>query len=211
MTSRRAALPALASAFALAWALATVEAAEATSCVDFATALDEAPLVFVGTVVEAAREGRKATFRVEEIWRGHVGRTATVEGGPLTWNLTGAQPQVAIPMSQTYQLWGRYLVAPERGVDGVLRDNVCSATRWFTDDLDGLRPRKVPTYAEYDGGARTISVEAPSPDRARLTESSGGSNGVEEWIVASSRSEAAERCGWLDALVAGRHLSEDGR
>jgi hypothetical protein len=156
-------LPTLASTVALAWTVAAPEAADARTCVAFPLALDEAPVVFVGTVSEAssASRARTATFRVEEIWKGDVTGTVVVHGG---WaNPPGVAGGAGF---RKYQLGRRYLVAVWRA-GGMLLDSTCSATRPFTKDLQRLRPPD----------ARTIAVDTARSEREPMSGGSGGSPG----------------------------------
>jgi hypothetical protein len=174
---RRGAVPALVVALALAWSLATAEKADSTTCVDIATALEEAPVVFVGTVVEISfSDGdRLATLRVEEVWKGEVGRVVVVDGGrppQKVRRITGSLSN----LGRMFHLGGRYLVAPFEE-DGVLRDNSCSATRWYTNELDRLRPPN----------ARTIAWEASrsTPGEIRFAGGAGMSTWARDWSVPS--------------------------
>lgn len=100
---------------------------------------DEAVLfgsvVFVGTVLRADNDGRWATVRVEERWKGarDLGETVEVRGGP--------DPGTATSVDRTY-LPGRYLFVVERDGGG-LKDSACSGTVRWTDDLGTLRPAGV--------------------------------------------------------------------
>ena len=99
-------------------------------------------VVFVGTVLRVENDGRWATIRVEERWKGSasLGETVMVRGGP--------EAGTATSLDRTY-LPGRYLfvVTPREG-DGELTDNACSGTRPWADELAELRPAGVTAAAE---------------------------------------------------------------
>jgi hypothetical protein len=101
--------------------------------------LAQAPIAFVGTVMEigpAARAGN-ARFHVEDVWVGHLRETVTVYG------LSSEQVSED---DRTWEVGARYLVEPI--VDGnVLRDTICSATAEWRPELAALRPSGVPSSA----------------------------------------------------------------
>jgi hypothetical protein len=101
--------------------------------------LAQAPIAFVGTVMEtgpAARAGN-ARIQVEDVWVGNLRETVTVYG------LSGEQVGED---DRTWQIGARYLVLPI--VDGnVLRDSICSATTEWRPELAALRPTGVSSPA----------------------------------------------------------------
>lgn len=94
--------------------------------------LDEFPYVFRGTVTGLGDEGRTASFRVEEVWRGELGPEVVVYGGPAQDGLSGEV--VATSVDRTWQGDATYLVMA-RVDDRGLVDDSCSPTREWTDDL----------------------------------------------------------------------------
>lgn len=122
----------------------------AASCVEagpLAERLADAHTVFVGTVVSVDNDGRKATFEVEEVWKGNAGATAVVNGGPTDAEIAEARTQgldIFTSVDRFYEVGTRYLVVPYE-VGEVMRDNNCSATQVFTADLDQYRPETVMT------------------------------------------------------------------
>lgn len=98
-------------------------------------------VVFVGTVLRTENEGRWATVRVEERWKGSddLAETIVVRGGP--------GPGMATSTDRTYAA-GRYLFIVERaGVE--VRDSACGSTQPWTEELAPLRPATVsPAAAE---------------------------------------------------------------
>jgi len=127
------------------WALGTPPVASA-SCAEpppLERALAAADVVFVGTVTALANDGRTATFRVEEVWKGTVGELVVVNGGPSLAELEKAAREgygVATSVDRTYERGGRYLVVPFGASGDVLTDNACSSTQPYTDSLDRFRP-----------------------------------------------------------------------
>jgi hypothetical protein len=131
----RSALPLVLIA-ALTAALAATFASPATSTAVCSTptspadALEQAAVVFVGTVTTVADQGYTATFSVEEIWKGpNLALVTTVYGG-----------SVGLEDSRSWQVGQRYLVFPSVDADGNLLDSLCSATAPYQTSFDALRP-----------------------------------------------------------------------
>jgi hypothetical protein len=146
-------------------AVTSAPAAEA-SCIQappLRQAIDEADVVFVGTVLALDHDGRTATFRVEEIWKGTLGETVVVHGGPGFEAIESAAARgqgVASSVDRTYSAGKRYLVLPWGKSGGLLRDSICSSTQPYTDDMAGLRPATAhPPLAEGDGPAPTSPAD----------------------------------------------------
>lgn len=118
-------------------------------------AIANSPIVFVGTVT-AIQDGFLAQFTVEEIWAGGDLREVTVQ--------TGEGPGTVSSVDRSFEVGERYLVLPH--ADGArLRDNSCSATQPWTDELAAFRPVD----------ARTVEADAgPSVDGSP----SGGGDGI---------------------------------
>jgi hypothetical protein len=95
--------------------------------------LADAPIVFVGTVVRVTNQGRTATFRVEDVWKGEVAGTVVVHGGQEGANVWSS-------VDRTYRKGKRYLVVPYRSQRDVFLDNACSPTREYASGLDAFRP-----------------------------------------------------------------------
>lgn len=107
----------------------------AASCALDGRTLDDvlaaADVVFVGTVADV-RHDTTAQFDVEEVWKGDVPARVTVQGGP-------DGPGIATSVDRSWRPGTRYLVVP-RVVAGELRDDQCSPTREWTDELEEFRP-----------------------------------------------------------------------
>jgi hypothetical protein len=129
----------------LAWALWTAPAASA-SCAPLPPlrkSLAAAEVVFVGTVAGVDYDGRLARFRVEEVWKGEVGGSVLVNGGPSLEDLEQAKREglgIATSVDRTFELGVRYLVVPHDVSQDVLADSSCSATQPYASDLDRFRP-----------------------------------------------------------------------
>jgi hypothetical protein len=94
-------------------------------------------LVFVGTVTAIASEGRSASVRVEEIWRGgEMPATVTVFGG--------TDPAQAMEDDRVFEAGARYVFVPFV-IDGRLVDNICTSTTRWVDDFAAFRPAGVQT------------------------------------------------------------------
>lgn len=115
--------------------------------------LAEADIVFVGTVTDV-RHDTTADFEVEESWKGDVPARVTVLGGP-------DEPGVATSVDRSWRPGARYLVVPSAG-GGPLRDDQCSPTREWTDDLEEFRPATsvVPEPVASPGGPSQGTVMA---------------------------------------------------
>jgi hypothetical protein len=129
----------------LACALWTAPAASA-SCAPLPPlreSLDAAEVVFIGTVAGVDYDGRLARFRVEEVWKGEVGGSVLVNGGPSLEDLEQAEREglgIATSVDRTFELGVRYLVVPYDVSHDVLADSSCSATQPYASDLDRFRP-----------------------------------------------------------------------
>ncbi len=131
-------------------------------------ALAQAESVFVGTVVGVQFDGRVATFEVEDVWKGDLGASAVVSGGPSLAELEASATQgqsVHTSADRSYEPGRRYLVFAHGSEAGVLADNACSSTQVYTADLADLRPE---------------SAYAPLPQP--LGE---GDSGIAGWTVAA--------------------------
>jgi hypothetical protein len=146
-------------------ALGSVPAAQA-SCVPappLRQAVREADIAFVGTVVALDHDGRTATFRVEDVWKGVVPETVVVHGGPGIEAIESAAARgegVASSGDRTYGTGTRYLVLPWGRTDGVLRDSICSSTQPYSDGMANLRPAAAHRpYAQAAGAVPASSAD----------------------------------------------------
>jgi hypothetical protein len=131
----------------------------------------EADIVFVGTVVGLDHDGRTATFRVEAVWKGALGETVVVHGGPGIAAIEEASRKgqgVATSVDRTFSAGTRYLVLPFGSSGDVLQDNICSNTQPYTDDLARLRPT---------GAHPPLAGDAP------VGPSATGDDGRSTWIL----------------------------
>lgn len=111
--------------------------------------LVEAPVVFVGTVVDL-HDQTVAAMTVDEVWTGDVPAEVVVSGGP-------GGPGVATSVDRQWHLGATYLVVP-RVEGGRLVDDSCTPTREWTEELAALRPD---------------AAHAPEPVAAPATTSTG--------------------------------------
>jgi hypothetical protein len=148
-------------AASLVWALWTAPAASA-SCAPLpplTEALAAADVVFVGTVTGLEYDRRTATFDVEEVWKGEVGGSVLVNGGPPLEELERAEREglgIATSVDRTFELGVRYLVVPREASGDVLSDDSCSATQPYASNLDRFRPAG--TEAPPVGADRTLDA-----------------------------------------------------
>ncbi len=106
-------------------------------------AIADAQTVFVGTVTSAEYLDRVATFQVEEVWKGDVGSTVVVNGGPSIKELEAGKAvgqDIVTSVDRSFVVGSRYLVVSHGSEDGVLLDNQCSVTQVYNADLDEHRP-----------------------------------------------------------------------
>ncbi|HEX7197239.1 MAG TPA: hypothetical protein VF364_10470 [Candidatus Limnocylindria bacterium] len=116
---------------------------------DLSGTVDEAiaakRIVFVGDVADL--DGSAATFAVREVWSGDVGPTVTVRGL--------SDDGMVSEDDRTWTKGATYLVVPY--VDGgVLRDNICTASTHWDEDLLDLRPPGAATIAPADAGGPPV-------------------------------------------------------
>lgn len=159
MTHRLVSSLGVTAAVALLLALpAGVAAASCAEPLPLGQAIDEAQFVFVGTVTGLEHEGRLATFAVDDVWKGAVGATAVVTGGPTPSDLAGAQAQgqtIVTSVDRNYEMGVRYLVLAHGTEQGVLLDNGCSQTQPYTDGLAEFRPAGA-APPPVDGGGSDV-------------------------------------------------------
>lgn len=105
-------------------------------------AIQDAPFVFVGTVVGLEHDGRLATFSVEEVWRGDINSRVVVSGGPTPSDLEGLGfgESVVTSVDRHFGQGVKYLVVSYSVEDGVYMDNACSATEVYGPSVEDLRP-----------------------------------------------------------------------
>jgi hypothetical protein len=100
----------------------------------FPAVLDSARVVFVGTVTSTSDRDRRATVRVETIWKGpDLPAVVEVFGSPVVGG--GA----ATSVDRSYQVGVRYLFVPTN--DGPpFQDNACTPTRPYTPEVAAYIP-----------------------------------------------------------------------
>lgn len=107
----------------------------AASCVmppSIEEAVQNADLVFVGTVTGRANDGRWATVAVAEVWIGpDLPPIVEVRGGP--------DPGTFSSVDRAFVARTTYLFLPSIS-DGAIHDSSCSSTTEWTADLARLRP-----------------------------------------------------------------------
>jgi hypothetical protein len=98
-----------------------------------ADAIAEARVVFVGTVTGVLGVSG-ARFEVEEVWKGSL---------PGNVEVRGLADGALVEFDRQWQIGQRYLVLP-RVSGGILRDDLCTATTPWRDELASLRPETAP-------------------------------------------------------------------
>lgn len=186
MTSLRL-LPVLSLTAALLWGAAVPASA---SCAmppgSLKQRLNDASIVFVGTVDSADSMGRVANVLVESVWKGDVDEHVQVQGGP-------ADPQTATSVDRSFDVGTRYLFVPVSGNGQVFEDNACTDTQQWTKKLDRRRP----------DGATAVSGPPPAVDPAaeEAADEGGLAGGGES--PAEAQATGAENYGWLALTAAG--------
>lgn len=101
------------------------------------SALEDAPVAFVGTVVDTTNDDRWATVEVSEVWAGEAGDVVEVRGGPED---PPGPMNVASSNDRAFREGETYLFLPRGGEGGVFQDDACSSTTGYTDEIADLRP-----------------------------------------------------------------------
>lgn len=151
-TARRAAALLLMLAAAMAVLVTTPRPAMA-SCIappPLDQAIAQAPMVFVGTVEAVEDGGAVATFAVEEVWVGDDLTRVTVQGAQDFGSVTS--------VDRSFMAGERYLVFPTPE-GSVLKDNSCSSTQVWSEELAAFRPADARTV---DAGATGDAEEPPT-------------------------------------------------
>ncbi len=100
--------------------------------------VEDARVVFVGTVSSIANEEREATVAVESIWIGpRLPETVVVSGAPD--GATAAGAQVASSVDRTFERGTRYLFVPNDAAPP-FKDDACTATTEYTAAVARLEP-----------------------------------------------------------------------
>lgn len=95
--------------------------------------VEQAPLIFVGTVIGLANDDRTATVTVEEIWKGpRLPVEVRVAGGY-------DEPGVFTSVDRTFEMGVTYLFFPSTTTEP-LEDNACSATQELDSTIEAFRP-----------------------------------------------------------------------
>ena len=152
----------------------------AASCMvlpQLSKALADAPVVFVGTVVETKHDGRVATVEVEQVWKGSVGALVVVNGGGASiTEMERAEANgeaLATSVDRAYENGVRYLVLPWHVRGQVMSDNACSSTQPYTAKLASHAPPGTTPPADKNADA------AP----AGLASTTSQGNGVQTWQI----------------------------
>ena len=114
-------------------------------------ALEQAPVVFIGTVRALGNDGRQATVEVTRVWKGGtLPMRVEVQGTIAT------QDKVVTALDRLYARDRTYLFLPSTGSSPRFRENRCSATRALTAELAAKAPA--------DGGSAPQGQGVPLPD-----------------------------------------------
>jgi hypothetical protein len=140
------------------WLLSALGAAHA-SCLappPIAQVIEDAPVVFVGTVVDFGGDARQAVVEVESVWKGEgVATLVSVDGG--------FDPNGATSVDRFYEPGIRYLFVPT-SAEAPFMDNACTSTQPITDEIAALQPETA--AAPVDGEAITFTTSGGEPGEA---------------------------------------------
>lgn len=112
--------------------------------------LNDASIVFVGTVDSADDSGRIANVVVESVWKGQVDEHVQVQGGP-------ADPQTITSVDRGFDVGTRYLFVPVKGNGQVFEDNACTDTQQWKAKFARHAPEGA---AAVDGRPPTVDPQA---------------------------------------------------
>jgi hypothetical protein len=131
--------------------------------VGIADGIAQADLVVVGTVASARSGNRVATVHVEEVWKGDVGESFEVFGGPAAENaLTSVDRKYEV--GRRYLLFAREPAAHGNPAifGGRYEDNDCSTTQAWTDTLLQYRPATARIVGKRVSNAPPVSTLPPA-------------------------------------------------
>lgn len=115
------------------WVVVTTGVAHA-SCVvppPIEQAIEDADVVFVGTVVDLGADERQAIVEVESVWKGEgVATLVSVDGG--------IDPNGATSVDRYFE-FGRYIFFPTTR-EFPFRDTACTSTQLVTAEIEALEP-----------------------------------------------------------------------
>lgn len=101
-------------------------------------------VVFVGTVVAIADQGRRATVEVDEVWRGPDLEATTI--------VLGGQGAGFTSVDRTYEPGMKYIFFPYVDSEAnALVDNLCTNTVQWLDEYEKLRPAEAREPVGGDG------------------------------------------------------------
>lgn len=131
----------------------------------FPEAIDAAPAVFVGEVIDLSGSGRWATVEVRDVWSGgNLATTVEVRGGPRADN-------VHTSADRHFKLSREYLFVPYERKGSVFLDNACTRTTAFRPGLTSFRPQ---------------SATEPLPTRSGPSPSLDEDADVSRWLLAGA-------------------------
>lgn len=143
----------------LGWPTSAV--ASCLAPLSFPRAIEEAPAVFVGEVVDVSGGGRWATVEVRQVWKGgELPAEVEVRGGPRDEN-------VLTSVDRDFKISRDYLFVPYERRGSTFLDNACTSTTRFRPELTRFRPANAaeasptpaasaPRLDENDDGSRWL-------------------------------------------------------
>lgn len=102
-----------------------------------ARAVRDAPVVFVGTVVDLTNADRWATVEVTDVWKGDVAASVEVRGGQAD---PPGPMNVVSSVDRSYREDKTYLFVLDSGTGEGFLDNACTATTVYEEEMERLRP-----------------------------------------------------------------------
>ena len=111
------------------------------SCIEpppYPRAIEEAPAVFVGTVVATTNARRWVTVSVDEVWKGaDIPPEVEIQAGPKD---PPGRASVGSSLDRRYRSGTMYLFLPWQRRGEIFIDNACTRTSVFRPSLERFRP-----------------------------------------------------------------------
>jgi hypothetical protein len=124
--------------------------------------IEEADIVFVGTVTDTRNHSYWATVEVEELWQGDDIPTEVEVRG----RAKGPHAHLISSEDRSFRVGVRYLILPTSGRGSIFNDNLCTSTQPYKDGLERYRPPDAQVIS--GGGSGQAASPAISSDRTGL-------------------------------------------
>jgi len=142
-------------------ATSEVAAASCGAIPKMVRAIKHAPAVFVGEVQDVRSRRRWATVAVREVWKGKVSERVEVRSGEF--DAPGGLTTIS-SVDRFYDAGSTYLFVPFAREGDVFKDNACTRTTRYRDELQTFRPSgssATPVYSSTSSPAEGTAGDAP--------------------------------------------------